>query len=148
MQTVGSVCEFEIDGAMFFCNATIETNGPFCWYGLTLIPARISNYMPGKVWHDVTYPFKTATVAPLKFEKDKEFHPQFISACNYLNMLGLKLNHIIKSGPGQRRTRHVYRMPPPDWPVSLSIYYIVRTSIRIWPSSIETDTINHTPRYM
>ena len=24
---------------------------------LTLIPARISNYMPGKVWDEINYPF-------------------------------------------------------------------------------------------
>ena len=26
-------------------------------HGLTLIPAWISNYMPGKVWGEITYPF-------------------------------------------------------------------------------------------
>ena len=27
------------------------------YHGLTLIPAWISNYMPGKVWGEITYPF-------------------------------------------------------------------------------------------
>ena len=29
----------------------------FYLHGLTLIPAWISNHMPGKVWGDITYPF-------------------------------------------------------------------------------------------
>ena len=33
------------------------TLGPFYYYGLTLIPAWISNHMPGKVWDEITYPF-------------------------------------------------------------------------------------------
>ena len=39
----------------------------FYQHGLTLILAWISNYMPGKVWDESTYPFQTSTVAPLKF---------------------------------------------------------------------------------
>ena len=31
-------------------------SGPFCWHGLTLIPAWISNHMPSKVWVEITYP--------------------------------------------------------------------------------------------
>ena len=31
--------------------------GPALFHGLTLIPAWISNYMPGKVWGEITYPF-------------------------------------------------------------------------------------------
>ena len=30
---------------------------PFYWHGLTLIPAWISNHLPGKVWDEITYPF-------------------------------------------------------------------------------------------
>ena len=29
---------------------------------------------------------------------DKEFHPTFYQACDYLSMLGLKLNHVSKRG--------------------------------------------------
>ena len=29
---------------------------------------------------------------------DKQFHPTFYQACNYLSMLGLKLNHVSKRG--------------------------------------------------
>ena len=37
---------------------TVVIRGPFYWQGLTLIPAWISNYMPGKVWDEITYPFQ------------------------------------------------------------------------------------------
>ena len=30
---------------------------PFYKHGSTLIPARISNHMPSKVWDEITYPF-------------------------------------------------------------------------------------------
>ena len=33
------------------------TSGPFYQHGLILISAWISNYMPGKVWDEITYPF-------------------------------------------------------------------------------------------
>ena len=32
---------------------------------------------------------------------DKLFHPTHYRACDYLSMLGLKLNHVSKRGPGQ-----------------------------------------------
>ena len=35
----------------------LEASGAFCWQGFTLIPAWISNYVPSKVWDEVTYPF-------------------------------------------------------------------------------------------
>ena len=31
--------------------------GAFYWHGLTLIPAWMSNHMPGRVWDEITYPF-------------------------------------------------------------------------------------------
>ena len=34
-----------------------DSSSPFYYHGLTLIPAWISNYMPGKVWGEITYPF-------------------------------------------------------------------------------------------
>ena len=33
------------------------SSGPFYQYGLTLIPASISNHMASKVWDEITYPF-------------------------------------------------------------------------------------------
>ena len=35
-----------------------------------------------------------------KFRMDKWFHPAFYNGCNYLSMLGLKLNHVSKRAPG------------------------------------------------
>ena len=34
-----------------------HARGPFYQHGLTLIPAWICNYMPSKVWDEITYPF-------------------------------------------------------------------------------------------
>ena len=48
--------------------------GPFYLHGLTLIPAWISNYILYKVWNEITLNW----------------------ACDYVSMLGLKLNHVIK----------------------------------------------------
>ena len=36
---------------------SIPSWGPFYLHGLTLIPTCISNYMPGKMWDKITYPF-------------------------------------------------------------------------------------------
>ena len=41
----------------YITNYEYVTCGPFYLHGLTLIPAWISNYMPGKVWGEITYPF-------------------------------------------------------------------------------------------
>ena len=35
----------------------LPPGGPFYWYGLTLIPTWISNYMPRKVCGEITYLF-------------------------------------------------------------------------------------------
>ena len=42
---------------------------------------------------------------------DKQFHPTHFNGCNHLSMVGLKLNHVSKGGPGghhhrRRRRRH------------------------------------------
>ena len=34
-----------------------SSSGPFYQYGLTLIPAWTSNYIPYNVWDETTYPF-------------------------------------------------------------------------------------------
>ena len=50
----------------------ITMTTPSCYSLLTSIsPAWINNHMPGKVWDDITYPFPTSTVVPLKFGIDK-----------------------------------------------------------------------------
>ena len=40
-----------------FQSSFTDTSGPFYQHGLTLIPAWISNHMPGKMWDEITYPF-------------------------------------------------------------------------------------------
>ena len=44
-----------------------DTSSPFYYHGISLIPACKSNYMPDKVWGEITYHTETSTVAPLKF---------------------------------------------------------------------------------
>ena len=62
-----------------------------CYYhGLTLIPAWISNHMPGKVWDKIAYPF----------------HRTLYDGCNYLFMLGIKLIHVSKRGPMSQAQIH------------------------------------------
>ena len=39
---------------------------PFYQYGLTVIPAWITNHIPKKMWDEITYPFPNFEVAPLK----------------------------------------------------------------------------------
>ena len=41
---------------------------------------------------------QTSTVASLKFGMGKLFHPTLYNGCNYLSILGLKLNHVSKRG--------------------------------------------------
>ena len=60
---------------------------PFYLHGLTLILAWISNQMPSKVLDEITYTF-------LNF-----IYPPVCNGCNYLSMLGSKLNHVSKEGP-------------------------------------------------
>ena len=55
--------------------------GSLLYHGLT-ISAWINNYKHYRMWDEITYPF-----------------PNFIGVCDYLSILGLKLNHVSKSGP-------------------------------------------------
>ena len=55
------------------------------WFNL--IPAWISNYIHYKEWDEITYPFLNFNGCTLYW------------ACDYLSMLGLKLNHVSKRGP-------------------------------------------------
>ena len=71
--------------------------GPFYQHGLTLITAWIGNHMPSKVWDEITYAFLNFNV---RTRMDKWFHPIHYNGCNYLSMLGLKLNHVSKRAPG------------------------------------------------
>ena len=67
----GSGNEMNIDIAMYIPHhqsilaATLQSVCP------NLIPAWISNYIHYKVWGEITNPFPTSTVEPLKFGKGK-----------------------------------------------------------------------------
>ena len=55
------------------------TRSLFYWYGLTLIPAWISNYIPGKVWEWITYPFSNFKSCTIEvWEWISNFIPHFI----------------------------------------------------------------------
>ena len=41
----------------FLQKPSMKTSGPFYWHGLSSITACISNYIPYKVWDEITYPF-------------------------------------------------------------------------------------------
>ena len=53
---------------VYFGSRTSYSRSLFYWHGLTLIPARISNYMHYKVWDQITYHFPNySAVQPYKF---------------------------------------------------------------------------------
>ena len=90
---------------------TQQNHGNFVEYStaafweLTLIPEWISNQMSSNVWDETTYPFPNLNDATVDFwEWICNFVPHFTmtvithqcwvnNECNYLSMLGLKLNH-------------------------------------------------------
>ena len=47
---------------------------------------------------------------------DKQFHPPFYNGGNYSSLLGLKLNHVSKRGPGVRAMSTIFLVR--IWPVS------------------------------
>ena len=54
--------------------------------------------MPGKVWHEITYPspnYNGATVDVWERVHDATLN----NGCNYLSMMGLKLIHVSKIDP-------------------------------------------------
>ena len=59
---------------------------PFYWYCLTVIPRRVTNYMPSKVWDEMTYPFPN-------------FNTIEFWECNYMSLLWSKLIHFSKRAP-------------------------------------------------
>ena len=73
-------------------------------------PSMESNYLPGKMWEVITYPFLNVNGATLEVWElicdlishfnciDKYFHPTFYNGCNYLFVLGIKSNYVCKRG--------------------------------------------------
>ena len=73
-----------------------RTRGPFNYHGLTLIPSRISNHMPSKVWHHTTYPlpnFNGATIEICQCRSDLVL-PFIIDVITY-NMIISLWFHVI-----------------------------------------------------
>ena len=78
----------------------MHKSSSFYWYGLTFIPAWISNHMSSKVWDKITYPFLNFNdCTRWGLGMDKQFHPAIYNRCNYLSMCGLKLYHVSERGP-------------------------------------------------
>ena len=77
----------------------LADNLPILW--VALIPAWISNYVHCKVWDEITYPFPNFNGGTVEvWEWISNFIPPFTSwACDYISMLGLKLNHVSNRGP-------------------------------------------------
>ena len=61
--------------------------------------------MINKVWDEITYPFPNFNRWSLGM--DKWIHPTLDNGCNYLSMLGLKLNHARKRSPQKQITAHL-----------------------------------------
>ena len=83
----------------YCCTEKVNTNSPFYWGGLTLIPAWISSHMLRKVWDEIIYPFLNfngATVEVLEWISN--FIPHIIMDAITYPCLGLKLNHVSKRG--------------------------------------------------
>ena len=80
---------------------SVRPDTPFITYGLTLISAWISNLICSKTegWNYLSIP----TLQRLHrwcLGIDKLFYPTLQNICNYSSMLGLKLIHASKRGPG------------------------------------------------
>ena len=70
-------------------------------HGLTLIPAWIINYIHKKVWNEIAYSFSNFNRASIEvWEWISNFIPYSKWACDYLFILGLKLNHVSDGVPG------------------------------------------------
>ena len=55
--------------------------------------------MPSKAWDEITYPFLNFNGCTVEVQEwISNFIPHY-NGCDYLSMLGLKLNHVSKRGP-------------------------------------------------
>ena len=72
---------------------------PFYQHGLTSVPAWICRHMTSEVWDEITNPFPNFNGCTVEFwEWRGNFKSTLYYGCNYLSMLGLKLNHAAKRG--------------------------------------------------
>ena len=63
-------------------------------HGALLLTWITFNHTPSKMWGETFYPFPNLNGA-----MDKKMYPILYNRCNYLSMLGLKLNHVSKWEP-------------------------------------------------
>ena len=78
---------------------------PCYWHVLTFIPAWVNNYMPWKVWHEITYPllnFNSYTV--VVWERIRYFTPHFM--VGVIAKLRLKSIHVSIMDPSALGTTH------------------------------------------
>ena len=61
-------------------------------------------------WNYLSIP-KLQRLHRWSLEMDKQFHPTHYNGCNYLSMLGLKLNHVSKRGPRLVMNHREWRRP-------------------------------------
>ena len=59
----------------------------------------ISNHLPGKVWHEITYPFPNFRYNHWSLGMDNQLNPTHCNGCDCFSMLGLKLIHVGKRVP-------------------------------------------------
>ena len=81
---------------------SLHASSPFYKHGLTLIPAWISDHILSKVWDEIIYSFSNFNGCTVEvWEWISNFIPHFTfhNGCDYLSMLGSKLNQINKRGP-------------------------------------------------
>ena len=59
-------------------------------------PEWISNYIHYNVWDEITYPFLNFNGQTIDVRNGQVISSTLYQACDYLSMLGLKLNHVVK----------------------------------------------------
>ena len=87
------------------CRLKFYCSSPFYWHGLTVFPAWICNHVHYKVWDEITYPFLNFNGCTVEvcnrwnLWMAKRFHLAFYWTCDYLSMLGFRLNHVSERVP-------------------------------------------------
>ena len=98
-------------GISVYAYLMFHHKGSSYYCGLTLMPACISSRIPSKVWGEIIYLYPNFNGANIS-------HLTLSWACDYLCMLGLKLNHVNKRGPISLYGKQCYEnwLPPPPPP--------------------------------
>ena len=80
-----------------------EYQGPFLltWIKISLSMDMLSSASKSMVWNYLSIP-KLQRYNCWNLGMDRSLHPTIYNWCNYLSMMGLKLNHVSKWAPGVR----------------------------------------------